>query len=152
MITEILEILSSLLFSTASSILGISEGIIEVLFKKRKIAYSEKKQQDVLSEKINQLTVSLHKSSQLMNEIEVEFERQKELAQKWEEEADTCKKIAELHQSEIEAVSKILGKQLKNEGKRADRKALFWNIVFCVLGILGGHFIPQIFSSINSIN
>ncbi len=144
MLTEVLEIISSLLFSTASNILGISEDFIGLLFKKRKIAHSEKKQQDILSEKINQLTVSLHESSQLMNEIEVEFEKQKQLAEKWEEEADTSKAIAEMHQKEIEAVSKILSKQLKTENKKSDKKAFIWNVAFCAIGILGGYLISKL--------
>ncbi len=144
MITEFLEILASVMINAASNILGISSDIFKVLFEKRKIVDSEKKQQEILSEKINKLTVSLHESSQLMNEIEEEFEKQKELAKEWEEKADTSKVIAEMHQEEIDAVSKILGKQLKNESKKSDKKAFFWNAVFCIIGILGGYFASKL--------
>ena len=40
----------------------------DALVLARKIVNSEKKQQEILSEKINRLTASLHESSQLMNE------------------------------------------------------------------------------------
>lgn len=144
MITEFLEAVASVMINIASSILGVSEDFFKILFEKKKIVKSEKKQQEILSEKINRLTVSLHESSQLMNEIEEEFEKQKELAKIWEEKADTSKAIAEMHQEEIDAVSKILTKQLKNESKKSDKKAFIWNVVFCVIGILGGYFISKL--------
>lgn len=144
MITEFLEAVASIMINIASSILGVSEDFFKILFEKKKIIKSEKKQQEILSEKINRLTVSLHESSQLMNEIEEEFEKQKELAKIWEEKADTSKAIAEMHQEEIDAVSKILTKQLKNESKKSDKKAFIWNVVFCVIGILGGYFISKL--------
>lgn len=144
MIREFLEAVASVMINIASSILGVSEDFFKILFEKKKIVKSEKKQQEILSEKINRLTVSLHESSQLMNEIEEEFEKQKELAKIWEEKADTSKAIAEMHQEEIDAVSKILTKQLKNESKKSDKKAFIWNVVFCVIGILGGYFISKL--------
>lgn len=144
MITEILEAIASVMISIAASISGVSSDFFKILFEKRKIVNSEKKQQEILSEKINRLTASLHESSQLMNEIEEEFEKQKELAKIWEEKADTSKAIAEMHQDEIDAVSKILSKQLKAEGKKSDKKAFIWNVVFCVIGILGGYLISKL--------
>lgn len=144
MITEILEALASVMISIAANILGVSSDFFKILFEKRKIVNSEKKQQEILSEKINRLTASLHESSQLMNEIEEEFEKQKELARIWEEKADTSKAIAEMHQEEMDAVSKILSKQLKEEGKKSDKKAFIWNVVFCVIGILGGYLISKL--------
>lgn len=143
MLTELLEAVASIMINIASSILGVSEDFIKILFEKKKILKSEKKQQEILSEKINKLTVSLHESSQLMNEIEEEFEKQKELAKIWEEKANTSKVIAEMHQEEIDAVSKILSKQLKTESKKSDKKAFIWNVVFCVIGILGGYLISK---------
>lgn len=143
MITELLEAVASIMINIASSILGVSEDFFKILFEKKKILKSEKKQQEILSEKINKLTVSLHESSQLMNEIEEEFEKQKELAKIWEEKANTSKVIAEMHQEEIDAVSKILSKQLKTESKKSDKKAFIWNVVFCVIGILGGYLISK---------
>ena len=144
MITEILEAVASVMINIASSILGVSEDFFKILFEKKKIVNSEKKQQEILSEKINKLTVSLHESSQLMNEIEQEFEKQKELAKIWEEKADTSKAIAEMHQEEIDAVSKILTKQLKTENKKSDKKAFIWNVAFCIIGILGGYLISKL--------
>ncbi len=143
MLTELLEAVASIMINIASSILGVSEDFFKILFEKKKILKSEKKQQEILSEKINKLTVSLHESSQLMNEIEEEFEKQKELAKIWEEKANTSKVIAEMHQEEIDAVSKILSKQLKTESKKSDKKAFIWNVVFCVIGILGGYLISK---------
>lgn len=144
MITEFLEAVASIMISIASGILGVSQDFFKVLFEKKQIINSEKKQQEILSKKINKLTLSLHESSQLMNEIEEEFEKQKALAREWEEKADTSKAIADMHQNEIDAVSKILGKQLETEGKKSSKKALFWNIIFCLLGIIGGYFISKL--------
>ena len=144
MITEFLEILASAMISAASNILGISSDFFKVLFEKRKIVNSEKKQQEILSEKINKLTASLHESSQLMNEIEEEFEKQKELTKEWEEKADTYKAIAEMHQEEIDAVSKILGGQLEKEAKKSGRSSIIQNIVFCIIGIIGGYLVSKI--------
>ena len=79
MITELLEAIASVMISVAASISGVSSDFFKILFEKRKIVNSEIKQQEILSEKINRLTASLHESSQLMNEIEEEFEKQKEL-------------------------------------------------------------------------
>lgn len=144
MLTELLEAVASIMINIASSILGVSEDFFKILFEKKKILKSEKKQQEILSEKINKLTISLHESSQLMNEIEEEFEKQKELAKIWEEKANTSKVIAEMHQEEIDAVSKILSKQLKTESKKSDKKALIWNVAFCIIGILGGYLISKL--------
>lgn len=139
MFADFLEILASIMINTASGILGISEDLIKNLFKKKQIANSEKKQQEILSEKIRRLTSSLQESSQLMNEIEEEFQKQKELAKEWEKKADMSRTIAAMHQEEIDAVSKLLSKQLRSEGKKSDRKSFVWNIVFCIIGIIGGY-------------
>ena len=72
MITEFLEAVASIMISIASGILGVSQDFFKVLFEKKQIINSEKKQQEILSKKINKLTLSLHESSQLMNEIEAE--------------------------------------------------------------------------------
>ena len=74
----VIEILSFLL----SALTGVSSSFIEVFYKKRKLLANEKKQQEILSAKIEKLTQSLHESSQLMVEIEAEFDRQKKLAEK----------------------------------------------------------------------
>jgi len=144
MITEIFEAIADIMLNIASSIYGVSEEVVNALFKKRYIVNEEKKHQEVLSEKITRLTNSLHESSQLINEIEEELIKQKRLAEEWEEKADTSKIIVDMHQAEIDAVSKILRNQLKSENKASDKKTLIWNIVFCIAGILGGYLISKL--------
>lgn len=139
MITTLWETLASALLNMASGMLGVSVDFLDILFKKRQIVYSEKKQHEVLSEKIKKLTTSLEESTQLMAEIETEFQKQQALAKEWEEKADTSKVIAEMHQGEIDAVAKVLASQLQSEGKKSDRKSFVLNALFCVLGILGGY-------------
>ena len=98
------------------------------------------------ADKIERLTESLHQSSVLMTEIEEEFEKQKTLAVKWQEEADTAKVLAEMHQEELAAISKVLGVQLEKESRKADKKAFLWNVLFCLIGILGGYLVTKFFS------
>lgn len=145
MMYSLTEVISEILITLASAVIGVNSSKLKELFRKTRIAQDTKKQQQVLSEKIERLTESLHQSSVLMTEIEEEFEKQKLLAVKWQEEADTAKILAEMHQEEIAAISKVLGVQLAKEGKKSDRKALFWNIVFCVVGIVGGYLVSKFF-------
>lgn len=144
MFSELIEALAITLLESVSGLTTVTSEVVHTLFRKKRIVSSEKQQQEVLSEKITRLTTSLHESAQLMNEIEIEFAKQKRLADEWEEKADMSKVVAELHQNEINAVARILGTQLEEEGKKSDRKALRSNIIFCILGIIGGYVISKI--------
>lgn len=93
MINNIVEILISLL----SSIIGVSTSVLKPLFLKSKILSEDKKNAQILSYKIEQLTTSLKKSSELMLEIEAEFSNQKELAEKWAEEANMSQIVASMN-------------------------------------------------------
>lgn len=146
MIQSLAEVISEVLTSLASAIIGVNSIVFKELFRKTRIARDTKKQQQVLSDKIERLTESLHQSSVLMTEIEQEFEKQKTLAVKWQEEADTAKALAEMHQEEIAAISKVLGVQLEKESRKADKKAFLWNVAFCLIGILGGYLVTKFFS------
>lgn len=146
MIIEVLsETMISLLSTLLSAFTGISVSVIELFYKNKKILANEKKQQEILSEKIEKLTQSLHESSQLMIEIEAEFDRQKKLAEKWKEEAATSQVIAALNQDEIDAVTKLLGHQLEKESKKSGRQSWWWSLFFCILGIVGGYVIARLF-------
>lgn len=138
-----LEILSEIavafLSTLLSSFTGISESIIEAFFRKKNILENEKKQQEILSRKIEELTKSLHESSRLMSEIEAEFERQKQLAKKWQEEAATSQIIASMNQEEVDAVTKFFGNQLAKESQKSGRQSWWWSLFFCLLGIAGGY-------------
>lgn len=79
-----------------------------------------------------------------MAEIEEEFERQKKLAEEWKEQEATSKIIASMNQDEIDAVAKIFGGQLEKEAKKSGRSAIIQNIIFCILGIIGGYLISKI--------
>ena len=116
-----------------------------MFYKKSKLVASEKKQQEILSAKIEKLTQSLHESSQLMIEIEAEFDRQKKLAEKWKEEAATSQVIATMNQDELDAVAKLLGSQLEKENKKSGRQSWWWSLFFCILGIVGGYIIARLF-------
>ncbi|MCL2592304.1 MAG: hypothetical protein FWD82_02945 [Defluviitaleaceae bacterium] len=87
--------------------------------------------------------ISLKKSSELMYEIEIEFSKQKELAEKWKEEASTSQIIAQLNQEEVEAVTKIFGGQVEKVHKKSGRMSLLWNIIFCLIGLVGGYLISR---------
>jgi len=137
----IIEILSTLL----SEFTGVSSSFIEVFYKKRKLLTNEKKQQEILSAKIEKLTQSLHESSQLMVEIEAEFDRQKKLAEKWKEDAATSQVIAAMNQDEIDAFSKLLENQLAKESKKSGRQSWWWSLIFCLLGIAGGYLMAYFF-------
>ena len=134
-------VLSTLL----SSFTGVSVSVIELFYKKRKLLANEKKQQEILSEKIEKLTQSLHESSQLMIEIEAEFDRQKKMAEKWKEEAATSQVIAAMNQNEIDAVTKLLGNQIEKESKKSGRQSWWWSLFFCLLGIVGGYILARLF-------
>ena len=145
LIEALSETMISFLSTLLSAFTGVSVSVIELFYKKRKLLANEKKQQDILSQKIDKLTQSLHESSQLMTEIEAEFDRQKKLAEKWKEEAATSQVIAALNQDEIDAVTKLLGRQLEKESKKSGRQSWWWSLFFCILGIVGGYVIARFF-------
>lgn len=140
------EIVVDFLSTLLSSFTGISGSIIEAFLRKKKLLETEKKQQKILSTKIEELTKSLHESSRLMSEIEDEFERQKQLAVKWQEEATTSQIIASMNQEEVDAVTKLFGNKLERESKKSGKQSWWWSLFFCLLGIAGGyivgHFLP----------
>lgn len=113
------------------------------LFKKHQLLKDDAKRQELLADKIEELSLSLNKSSKLMSEIELEFERQKQQAEKWSEEAKISKLIANMSQKEVAAVSKIFGKQIEKSTKSSNRSVLIWNIVFCIIGLVGGYLISK---------
>lgn len=78
----------------------------------------------------------------LMAEIESEFQQQKELAEKWSKEAETSQIIASLSEKEVEAVTKLFGGVLKEDEKKSSKKS-WWNLFFCLLGILGGYLVSK---------
>lgn len=139
MLETLSEIAVAFLSTLLSSFTGISDSIIEAFFRKKNILENEKKQQEILSGKIEELTKSLHESSRLMSEIEAEFERQKQLAEKWQEEAATSQIIASMNQEEVDAVTKLFGNQLAKESKKSGRQSWWWSLFFCLLGIVGGY-------------
>ena len=120
------EVLSSLL----SGLTGVGVGIIELFFQKKQILENEKRHQEILSNKIEKLTASLHESSQLMTEIEAEFEKQKQLTEKWQKQAATSQLIASLNEEEVEAISQIFGRQLEKESRKSGRASWWWNFIF----------------------
>ena len=139
MLETLSEIAVAFLSTLLSSFTGISDSNIKVFFRKKNILENEKKQQEILSGKIEELTKSLHESSRLMSEIEAEFERQKQLAEKWQEEAATSQIIASMNQEEVDAVTKLFGNQLAKESKKSGRQSWWWSLFFCLLGIVGGY-------------
>ena len=106
----LVEVLSSLL----SGLTGVGVGIIELFFQKKQILENEKRHQEILSNKIEKLTASLHESSQLMTEIEAEFEKQKQLAEKWQKQAATSQLIASLRKK-LKQLAKFLEGNLKKK-------------------------------------
>lgn len=139
MLESLSEAVVMFLSALLSSFTGISESVIETFFRKKNLLENEKKQQEILSGKIEELTKSLHESSRLMYEIEIEFERQKQLAEKWLEEAATSQIIASMNQEEVDAVTKLFGNQLTKESKKSGRQSWWWSLFFCLLGIAGGY-------------
>lgn len=66
MLETLSEIAVAFLSTLLSSLTGISDSIIEAFFRKKIILENEKKQQEILSRKIEELTKSLHESSHLI--------------------------------------------------------------------------------------
>lgn len=143
MLETLSEIVIAFLSTLLSSFTGISDSVIEAFFRKKNILENEKKQQEILSCKIEELTRLLHDSSRLMSEIEAEFERQKQLAAKWQEEATTSQIIASMNQEEVDAVTKLFGNQLVKESKITGRQSWWWSLFFCLLGIAGGYIVGR---------
>lgn len=139
----ITEILISIIAGVASSLLGVSDTFIELFFKKKRILENDKKAQETLSIKLERLTKNLHETSTLMEEIETEFQQQKELAEKWNKEAETSQIIASMNEKEIEAVTKLFGGVIKEDEKRTSRKSWWWNLFFCIIGIIGGFLVSK---------
>ncbi len=139
------ETMIAVLSTLLSALTGVSVSVIELFYKKKRLLANEKKQQEILSGKIEKLTQSLHESSQLMIEIEAEFDRQKKLAEKWKEEAATSQIIAAMNQDEINAVTKLFGNQLEKENKKSGRQSWWWSLFFCLLGIVGGYILARLF-------
>ena len=139
------ETMIAVLSTLLSALTGVSVSVIELFYKKKRLLANEKKQQEILSGKIEKLTQSLHESSQLMIEIEAEFDRQKKLAEKWKEEAAISQIIAAMNQDEINAVTKLFGNQLEKETKKSGRQSWWWSLFFCLLGIVGGYILARLF-------
>ncbi len=140
-----IELLISIASAFLSSLLGVNHSALKDIYKKINLLSHDKKHQEILSMKIEKLTENLHNSSELMMEIEKEFAMQKELAQKWEEEAKTSQIVASMKQEEIEAISKLFGGQLEKENKKSSYKSFIWNVVFCIVGIIGGYITSKYF-------
>jgi|GEM_PF-2499309 len=118
---------------------------LKALFRKAKLLKRNKKNTQLLSQKIEVLSTSLQQSSLLMTEIEAELAKQKLRAEKWTEEAETSKIIAEMNEKELEAARKILGGEVKAESKRSGRSAWLWSAFFCIIGIIGGFLLSHFF-------
>lgn len=138
------EKLAETLYDLLDSIYGNNGNLIASILKKLLLLKNSRLSQRVLSEKIKRLSDNLSNSSILMKEIEAEFQKQREIAEEWKKEADTAKVIASMHQEEIDAVSKVLGVQMEIENRKSSRRALIWNIVFCIVGIIGGYFVSKL--------
>lgn len=132
------------LYDLLNSLYGNNGNFIASIIKKQLLLKSSRLRQRVLSKKIKKLSDNLSRSSILMEEIEAEFQKQREIAEEWKKEADTAKAIASMHQEEIDAVSKVLGVQMEIENRKSSRRALIWNIIFCIVGIIGGYFISKL--------
>lgn len=135
--------ITTLLIDILSSLTGVSFTIIELFFKKERILKKEKKTQEALSNKLEKLTINLHETAELMAEIEVEFLQQKELAEKWKKEAETSQLIAAMSEKEIEAVTKLFGGVLESGERKSSKKSWWWNLFFCLLGIIGGYIVSK---------
>lgn len=138
-----MELIISLLTGILSAILPVPYKTLRELFKKHQLLKDDAKRHELLANQIEELSASLRKSAELMGEIEIEFQRQKQQAEKWNEEAKTSKLIAAMSQEEVEAVSKLFGKQIDKSTKSSNRSALIWNIVFCIVGLIGGYLISR---------
>ena len=136
-------ILVELLAATLSSIIGVNRKSLRALFKKYGLLKEEEKTSRELSQKIERLTTSLQKSSELMAEIETGLEQQKLRAERWAEEEETSKLVASLNEKEVEAVRRVFGGQLEKENRKGARSALLWNIFFCIVGLVGGYLISK---------
>ena len=106
--------------------------------EKNKLLNMDIENQKNIADKIQQLSDSLEKSSELMKEIESDFEQQRILAEKWKDEAETYQSIAQLNQDEVNAVRKIFGQQINLENRRNIRFSIFLGALFCIIGIVGG--------------
>ena len=140
----ITDLVVEVLLSVAASMSGVSNVIVELFFKKKQLLKYEKKKQDSLAKKIEMLTNNLQETSILMADIEMEFQQKKELAEKWSEQAETSQIIASMSKKEVEAVSKIFGGILEDEEKKSNKISWWWNLFFCVLGIVGGYLVSKI--------
>ena len=67
----------------------------------------------------------------------------KELAEKWHKEAETSQIIASMSEKEVEAITKLFGGVLKEDGKKSNRRSGWWNLFFCLLGIVGGYLVSK---------
>jgi len=116
-----------------------------------KIKLQRKYQQnpEALSLKINELTDSLKKSSELMSNIETEFIRQKEYTLKLQEEAETSQLISSLKKEEVEAVNRVIANTVEKSGRKSSRISVVWSAVFCLIGLFGGILLQYVFGLIN---
>ena len=51
--------------------------------------------------------------------------------------------IASMSEKEVEAVTKLFGGVLKEGEKKSNRRSWWWNLIFCLLGILGGYLVSK---------
>jgi len=130
--------LVSILAEMLSSYIPMSKKSIITLMEKNKLLNMDIENQKNIADKIQQLSDSLEKSSELMKEIESDFEQQRILAEKWKDEAETYQSIAQLNQDEVNAVRKIFGQQINLENRRSIRFSIFLGALFCIIGIVGG--------------
>ena len=136
---------TNMLIDILASLIGVSSSVLASLFVKAKILKQDQVHSKKLTDKINELTVSLRKSAQLMEEVEAEFARQKDLAEKWKSEAETSKIIASLNQQEVDAITKVFGNKLEIENKKSGKASIFWGAFFCLVGLVGGFLLSKFF-------
>lgn len=140
---KFLKIAIEVLYNKLYRMSGIPVKTLEELFDISHLLNTDKKQSENLSIKIEELSSSLSKSAELMSDIEIEFERQKEIADKWKEEAKAAQIITSMTKEEIETVSKLFGGQIQEENKKSSKISWMQNLIFCILGIVGGFLVSK---------
>ena len=132
-----------------SALLGPDYDILRLFLIDIKKQREFQRNPEALSIKIDELTNSLRKSSELMSDIEAEFIKQKDFAMKLKEEAETSQLIASMKREEVDAVNRIFSSTVKNEGRKSSRISVVWSAVFCIIGLFGGILLQYVFGLIN---
>lgn len=109
----------------------------------RALSFFSKKPKERLNDKIEKATNSLHQTSILIAEMEEYLEKQKLNAEKLRQEVNISEGIVSMNQKEVEAVKSVFSGELQKENKKSGKWSFFWNIVFWILGLVGGYLISK---------